>query len=165
MASIIIDGYNLIGTAHGDLAKERDELIRALSVYRKTKGHDITVVFDGWKSGGRHEETLTTGGIRVIYSRLGDTADTVVKRTISSDRREWIVVSSDRDIASHAWSAGSVPVPSDLFLRALGRAATEDPGCCDSSGDEDDTSSVGMKGSPRMLSKKERALRRALNRL
>ena len=33
-----------------------------------------------------------TGGITVVYSRIGDKADAVIKRTISSDRREWIVV-------------------------------------------------------------------------
>ncbi len=165
ISSIIIDGYNLIGTAHGDLARARDDLIRRLAAYRKARRHDLTVVFDGWKSGGRNEETLTAAGIRIIYSRLGDTADAVIRRIVGSDRREWIVVSSDREIASSAWAAGSVPIPSDRFLRALEYATAEDPGCCDSADDEDTTPAVGMKGSPRMLSRKERAVQRALSKL
>ena len=79
-------------------------MIRLLSEYRKMRVHDITVVFDGWKSGGPREETLKTGSITVIYSRLGENADYVIKRIISRDKREWIVVTSDRDIAAFAWA-------------------------------------------------------------
>jgi len=86
MAAIIIDGYNLIGTAHRDLAHQRDALVARLVAYRKLRGHDLTVVFDGWKSGGGRESAANVGGVKVIYSRLGDTADTVIKRIISSER-------------------------------------------------------------------------------
>jgi predicted RNA-binding protein with PIN domain len=104
ISSIIVDGYNLIGIDHGDLAAERENLIRLLSGYKKVKDHDITLVFDGWKSGDRREVSVKTAGIRIIYSRLGETADAVIKRMIQTDKKEWIVVSSDRDIASYAWS-------------------------------------------------------------
>jgi predicted RNA-binding protein with PIN domain len=51
MAFLLIDGYNLIGTAHRDLEKARNNLVSKLSKYSAQNGHDITVVFDGWKDG------------------------------------------------------------------------------------------------------------------
>ena len=163
MAAIIIDGYNLIGTAHRDLAHQRDALVARLAAYRKIRGHDLTVVFDGWKSGGGHESTATVGGVKVIYSRLSDTADTVIKRLISSERREWIVVSSDRSISSHAWTVGSVPVPSDAFLRAVHHALDNPP--VDEEPDDDEEEPGRPGGTGRTLSRKDRALKRALGKL
>src|SRR5512135_465073 len=96
-------------------------LIDSLIEYRKKRGHEITVVFDGWKTGEAQESRSMTGGIKVVFSRVGEKADSVIKRIISSERREWIVVTSDRDIADHAWASGSVPVPSDDFLRVIER--------------------------------------------
>ena len=80
---VIIDGYNLIGTSHRNLEKQRETLIDALIEYKKRKGHDITVVFDGWKTGESHESRYVTGGVRVIYSRVGEKADSVIKRIIT----------------------------------------------------------------------------------
>lgn len=164
MAAIIIDGYNLIGTAHRDLSQQRDALVARLAAYRKIRGHDLTVVFDGWKSGGGHESAATVGGVKVVYSRLGDTADTVIKRIISSERREWIVVSSDRAISAHAWTVGSVPVPSDAFLQAVHYALDNTPDEEDSAS-EDEEISGQSGGTGRTLSRKDRALQRALRKL
>ncbi|MGE5300039.1 MAG: NYN domain-containing protein [Acidobacteriota bacterium] len=163
---IIIDGYNLIGISHANLGAEREKLIRALSEYRKKKGHDITVVFDGWKSGGRTAESTTIGGIKVIFTRLGDTADTQIKEIVGSGKKEWIVVTSDRDIAAFAWGSGSVPVESDKFRRSLDLAAGSPSGDGDGS-HEDDTCEGrdNKRGSPRTPSRKEKALMRALKKL
>ena len=79
-------------------------LIDALIEYGKRKSHDLTVVFDGWRTGQGQESRTVIGGVKVIYSRIGDKADSVIKRMISAERREWIVVTSDREIADHAWS-------------------------------------------------------------
>ena len=163
ISSIIIDGYNLIGIRHRDLQKKREELIQQLIAYRKRKGHDITVVFDGWKSGGHKQEEGVTGGIRVIYSRLGDKADRVIKKMIEQDRKEWIVITSDREIMAHAWSFDSVPVDSAQFMHIL-----EDAGSI-TSGEyellEEDDHTPPRKGSSQRLSKKEKAFRRALRKL
>jgi predicted RNA-binding protein with PIN domain len=163
ISSIIIDGYNLIGIQHRDLQKQREGLIQQLIAYRILKGHDITIVFDGWKSGSNHQEQTVIGGIRVIYSRLGDKADEVIKTMIEQDRKEWIVITSDREIMDHAWKNSSVPVPSDQFISRLEHAGN-DPGD-DEEFSEDDDSVQQRKGSPRQLSKKEKALLRVLNKL
>lgn len=167
--SIIIDGYNLIGIHHRDLEGERDRLINLLMGYRKRKGHRIVVVFDGWKGGSRTEETVVKGGVRIIYSRLGEKADAVIKRIIATDRQEWIVVSSDREVAAFAWSTGSVPVSSGEFSSLLETKGLETNVSVLVSGkemDEDNEEAQGCrKGNPRKVSKKERAIRRALCKL
>jgi predicted RNA-binding protein with PIN domain len=162
ISSIIIDGYNLIGIHHKDLRKQRELLIDSLIEYRRRKGHDITLVFDGWKTGEGKENQMVTGGIRVIYSKIGENADCVIKRIISSDRREWIVVTGDRDISNHAWVVGSVPVSTEDFLKAVeGEEASE------SVYEEYDRDYISppRKGNPRRQSKKEKAIMRVLKKL
>ena len=133
-----------------------------LIAYRKRKGHDITVVFDGWKTGEGRESSTVTGGIRVIYSRIGENADSVIKRLISADRRQWIVVTGDHDISRHAWSAGSVPVSPGDFLGAAERKESSD--YYYEEYDQEDIYPPG-KGNPRKRSKKEKAIMRALAKL
>ncbi|MBI5187470.1 MAG: NYN domain-containing protein [Nitrospirae bacterium] len=164
MSSIIIDGYNLIGIYHKDLERQRNMLIDSLIEYRKKKGHDITVVFDGWKTGETNESHSIVGRIRVIYSRLGEKADSVIKRIISSERREWIVVTSDRDITSHAWASGSIPISTGDFLKAIERRYPSD---FNEEYDDDDNKCIDpqRKGNPRKLSKKEKAIKRTLSKL
>jgi hypothetical protein len=166
---IIVDGYNLIGVHHRDLEVRRSLLIDLLVRYRRKKGHQITVVFDGWKDGRGVETSSMSGGVRIIYSRLGEKADSVIRRIVSTERHEWVVVSSDREIASHAWSMNSVPVPSEEFLSLLEAGDTEgsgDAGGQEQEEEEDDGErQSARKGSSHKQSKKEKALQRVLGRL
>lgn len=134
-----------------------------LAEYRKIKGHEITVVFDGWKSGSGEETRSVTGGVRVIYSRLGEKADSVIKRIISSEKKQWIVITSDRDISDYAWSINSVVISSDEFCDILNKQNETLTGQFDLI--EEDVFESKKKGSARMLSKKEKAKHRALSKL
>lgn len=153
----------MIGIYHKDLEKQRNTLIESLIEYHKKKGHDITVVFDGWKTGSAQENHSVIGGIRVIYSRLGEKADFVIRRIISSEKRGWVVVTSDRDIAAHAWTSGSVPISSEDFTNALDAMNTEKSIVYEL--DDEEYIQTRRKGSPRKLSKKEKAIRRILSKL
>ncbi len=102
-----------------------------------------------------------TGGIRVIYTRIGDTADSVIKRIITSERRQWIVITSDRDIAHYAWSSGSIPIHAEDFLNILQRKPFLNP---DEEEDEE-WFKPQRKGNPKRLSKKDRAISKAMNKL
>lgn len=137
-------------------------LINSLIEYRGKKGHDITVVFDGWKTGEARESRSVVGGIKVIYSKIGEKADSVIKRMISSDRREWIAVTSDREIADHAWASGSIPVSAEDFLKATERKISAS---FPEEEDEEDYREPQRKGNPRKPSKKEKAIKRALSKL
>ncbi len=138
-------------------------LIESLIEYKKKKGHNITVVFDGWKTGGAKENHSVIGGIRVIYSRLGEKADSVIRRIISSEKRGWVVVTSDRDIAAHAWTSGSVPISSEDFTNAIEKMNTEKSIAYEVYDEE--YIQTSRKGSPRKLSKKEKAIKRVLSKL
>lgn len=144
--------------------RQREQLIQLLIAYKKIKGHDITVVFDGWKSGSGREEQFTTGGVRVIYSRLGEKADAVIKRIISREKKEWIVISSDREIMSHAWACGSVPIPSSEFQSLIEKSDTSTTGKYDLI-EEDYEGGRQRKGNPQKLSKKEKTLMRVRRKL
>jgi len=71
-------------------------------------------------------------------------------------------VTSDRDIASHAWASGSVPISSEDFLKAISKRQIEEVSYED--GDEE-YRKPGRKGSPKKLSKKEKAIKRILSKL
>ncbi len=106
---------------------------------------------------------MMTGSVRIIYSRLGETADFVIKRMLAKEQKEWIVVSSDRDIAAYAWSHGGVAVPAAEFRKVLGKAATSFSGYYEPLDEYDGV--PDRKGNPRKPSKKERALLRTLKKL
>ncbi|MDA8082164.1 MAG: NYN domain-containing protein [Nitrospiraceae bacterium] len=157
-----MDGYNLIGLGHGDLQAARTRLISDLAAYRRARGHDITIVFDGWQAGSHREERSTVAGIPVIYSRLGDKADLVIKRLISEDKREWIVITSDREIAAHAWASGSVPVRSEVFQDILEGRRTS---FTDEAATGDEEGPKTRRGKAHTPSRKEKSIARVLKKL
>jgi predicted RNA-binding protein with PIN domain len=157
------------------MEKARDGFVDLLIDYKKIKAHDITVVFDGYKNGAGTEHVTVRGGVKIIYSRLGERADDVIKRIISRDRKEWIVVTSDRSIADHAWSVSSVPIQSDGFYEAVLKQINRNKTETETTGKDvdellykdidDGEYGHSLKGNPHRLSKKEKAIRRALGKL
>jgi len=174
ISRLIIDGYNLTGTQHRDLESQRRWLVKRLIKYRAIRGHDITVVFDGHGGLSPRETVEVDGGVRIIFSRIAKKADDVIKEMLVRRKEYFIVVSSDREIADFAWAQGSVPVDSGAFLRRLDEALREEAGAEDMMdesawkiiGDEEEEVewSAG-KGSSRRLSKRQKAVKRALNKL
>lgn len=170
MAYILIDGYNLIGIAHNNLEKARNNLIQQLQRYSEIKGHNVTVVFDGWKEGQGTETKMHTGNITVIFSRLGEKADFVIKRILSEGSRQWIVVSSDREIADFADKKGSVSITTQDFESKLQSITHYDAeslrGEVPEKDDEDDYAvPAKQKGNPHKLSKKQKQKLSALKKL
>lgn len=173
ISHIIIDGYNVLGILHGNMEKVREEFVGLLIRYRAVRGHEITLVFDGYRNGPGREQSSVRGGVRIIYTALAEKADDAIKRIITGTRREWIVVSSDREVERHAWAAGSIPVPSEAFFTAVTRwtkngpegGPEQDREDIDSRDDDDLSSTRQQHGNPHRLSQKERAVRRALGKL
>ncbi len=172
MAHILIDGYNIIGTAHDDLAKERLKLVKQLREYSVIKKHNITLVFDGWKSGQGEQSRTRTGHLTIIYTRLGDTADEVIRSMlVLHDAKDWIVVSSDRAIYDFAEKRDFAAVRSDEFEDRLFSAlykgeANKIPDMQsgykhESEGRQWDS----RKGNPLKMSRKNRKKQQALKKL
>ncbi len=170
MAHLLIDGYNLIGIAHRDLEKARNSLVEKLAKYSALKGHDITVVYDGWRDGHGTETRKRISNVTVIYSRIGDKADNVIKRIISQGNLPWIVVSSDREISDYAFNKGCAPVASGDFESKLDAAVTEsgrDRQKGKAGYDDEDLEEEPSfhKGNPQRLSKKQKITLQALKKL
>jgi predicted RNA-binding protein with PIN domain len=121
---LIIDGYNLIRQSPElqrldarELEAGRQALLARLVDYRRRSPHKITVVFDGWQGGDRQETRDRQQGIFLIYSRLGERADEVIKRLLLQEGQRAVVVSSDREILECAQRAGSAWINASQFER------------------------------------------------
>ncbi|MGH7797493.1 MAG: NYN domain-containing protein [Candidatus Binatia bacterium] len=129
---LIIDGYNLIGNEQGlrePLEPKRNWLVQRLSSYQKIKQFDVTVVFDGWRTGRGNEVLAKKDGISVVYSRLNEKADAVIVRLARAKGAGSVVVTSDREIRRAVERFGAVAISAGEFnpiLRALDGGATSD---------------------------------------
>lgn len=165
---ILIDGYNLIGSRgglHGKIERSRETLIAELIRYRQVKGFPLAVIFDGERSGDAHEGGERRGGIEIIYSRHGETADEVIRRMAQRLGNRSVVVSSDREVARAALSAGGVSISVGEFQRRLEAVLAHDQGPPGERDEDDDNRPVEKRGNPRRRSKAERKKRSRLDRL
>lgn len=172
---LIVDGYNFIGRQkglRGDLQEKRRKLIEQLSAYKRIKGFPVTVVFDGEGIGGAER----TGGIEVVFSGRGESADDVIVRMAEALREGCTVASSDRAVQAQVRSHGGVAISSGEFEARLHAAMNPngpdgpDGGPAPSPEEKDDDSEASpsrgpKKGNPHRLSKAERRRQGRLKRL
>ena len=167
---LLIDGYNLLYVGRSliqinaiDLQRERDRLIDKISVYRRQKPCEITVVFDGWQGGWVTEKRELRKGIELVFSKRDEKADEVIKRMAMAKGAGVIVITSDREIARFAERLSVSVIPSDQFLDRLEKAVfrPQEGGLQDEEGERGEK----KKGPSRKLSKKERRRLAALKKL
>jgi predicted RNA-binding protein with PIN domain len=165
---IIVDGYNFIGKhrgLRGDIEGHREELIRKLARYRAVKGHSVTVVFDGGRSGWPDEHGEVREGIHVVFSRHGESADEVITRMAEELGNACVVVSSDREVARAVQRAGGVAIRIGEFESRL-RAAFSPMAQAGLPEEEEPFSGGTQKGgNPRRLSKEDRMKQNRLHKL
>lgn len=169
---IIIDGYNLIRQSpelsridSHDLQAGREALIDLLAGYKKIKAHKMTVVFDGTRAPGFTPARDRQKGIAVVFSRRGQTADTVIKNMAAREREGSLVVSSDRDIALFAQSQGAAIIDSPAFEQKLMMAGHLEGTGLDEEPDSGWKPTTRKKGPRRRLSKKARRSRAKIRKL
>ncbi len=167
---LIIDGYNLLHNNRSltrldsiQLRWERDRLIDQLSAYQKLKPSGVTVVFDGWLGGWTTEKREIKRGVEVIYSRLGEKADEVIKRLVKEKGSGAIVITSDRDISRFAERMDAAVIPSEQFQEKLEVSSEKLEE--DLVEEEEEEKGIKKKGLSRRLSKKEKRARAALKKL
>jgi uncharacterized protein len=154
---IVIDGYNLIGSESGltsALEHKRNWLIKQLVRYQEIKKFNLTVVFDGWRSGQAHEAAERVGGIAVVYSRLGEKADAVIVRIARVQSSGAVIVTSDREIRSAVEKLGAVTVSAAEFNQIL--RSLDGSYCSDDDDDDESDFRTAKKGNANRLSKSER---------
>ena len=160
---LILDGYNVIGADQGlggVLEIKRNRLLQQLSAYQNKKQASITVVFDGWRSGERTETIQKKDGIKVVYSRLDEKADSVIIRMTRPRASGTVVVTSDREIRSAVERLGAAAVFAEEFvdiLREMDGSRKQDDGGMD---DFDPQERARSKGGSRSTRRRSEALRK-----
>lgn len=168
---VIIDGYNFIGQKsglRGDLQALRRKLVDRLSAYRRNKGFPVSVVFDGGANDEGDRGTEHLGGVDVIFSRHGETADEVICRMAEKLRESCTVVSSDREVQKRVRQTGGIAIYCGEFESRLGASKIPaDPGLGKDGIDDIDPlpRTTQKKGNPRRLPKAERRRQGRLKRL
>ena len=84
---LLVDGYNMIFAwedlkklAREDLDSARSALIHAMCNYQGIKRCQLTVVFDAYQVKGSAGSSERHGGIQVVYTKEGETADAYIER-------------------------------------------------------------------------------------
>jgi predicted RNA-binding protein with PIN domain len=163
---IIIDGYNLIRQSTTlrqqeslGLEEGRSALLQLLRRYKKQKRHAITVVFDGSDKARFFNDSKNEGGIRVVFSRQGQTADDVMLRFAAKDRERALIVTSDRALVEQAEASGAVTISSQDFEFKL-MSLFDEADFIDSDEDKERRGvpriSTRKKGPSKRLSRKQR---------
>jgi predicted RNA-binding protein with PIN domain len=122
-AHLIVDGYNVTkrGFAEMSLEQQRKRLITGLGGIAAQTGDEVTVVFDGAER--VHGLPPAPRGVRVLFSRKGDTADELIRQLVRAEPagRAIVVISSDREVADGVRRHGAYPMGADSLLRRLAR--------------------------------------------
>ncbi|MFF0153113.1 NYN domain-containing protein [Micromonospora sp. NPDC005203] len=123
-AHLVVDGYNVTKRGFGEMSLEqqRKRLITGLGGIAAQTGDEITVVFDGAER--MHGLPPAPRGVRVLFSRKGETADELIRRLVRAEPagRPVVVVSSDREVADGVRRHGAYPLGADSLLRRLARS-------------------------------------------
>ena len=92
---LLVDGYNIIFAwdelqrlAAQDVAAARGALIDILANYRGFRKCRVIVVFDAYKVKGNPGSVQTVHGVKVVYTKEAETADTYIERATYELRRE-----------------------------------------------------------------------------
>lgn len=101
---LIVDGHSaifawpdLLEMHRSQTAVARRELVSMMTRYQDATGHKVVIVFDG-KGVKTDREGGSDGDILVMYSRAGETADSVIERIVArkSESIRITVASNDR---------------------------------------------------------------------
>jgi predicted RNA-binding protein with PIN domain len=124
-AHLVVDGYNVTKTGYPTLPleKQRLRLLGSLASLAAQTGAEMTCVFDGAELAAP-VLLAPPRGVRVLFSRPGQTADELIRRLVRAEPagRPVVVVSSDREVADGCAAAGARPVSSALLVKRLSRS-------------------------------------------
>ncbi len=101
---LIVDGYNLIfdffkaeRLSGSRMEAIKSRLLADLAEYSSQNDYEVIAVFDAHRSRNRERSSYDCDDVRVIHSRRGETADSVIEELVSrwSHSRRIVVVTSD----------------------------------------------------------------------
>ncbi len=126
----LIDGHNLIPKVGLRLDSPDDEmeLVAILQEFARLKRQQVEVYFDGAPIG--YDGARSIGTIRAHFVRLGQTADNAIRARLNrmaKDARNWIVVSSDREVQNAARVVHAQHISAEEFVKSLREAHNSVP--------------------------------------
>ena len=160
---LLIDGYNVIRRSpelgrldREDLERGREALLARLAAYRRLRPHRITVVFDGAGAPAGLPERDRRAGVRVLFSRGGETADRLIAQLAREEGDGVLVVTSDAALQRTVASCGAEAVSAEDFATRLELALR--------GGAAEDAEEDGPGGGRRLTTRKKGAARRTPKR-
>jgi predicted RNA-binding protein with PIN domain len=167
---VIIDGYNLIRQIprfaeldSRDILLGRQALVEELVSYKRARRHAITVVFDGAAAPFGSPGHDQVKGIRILFSRQGESADALIETMVRKEREKALVVSSDNAVASAAERWGASVIDSRTFDEKLNLAGM--PGGNDREESHGWIPTTRKKGPSKRLPKRKRKSRAKIRKL
>jgi hypothetical protein len=126
----LVDGHNLIPKVGLRLDSPDDEmeLVAILQEFARLKRQQVEVYFDGAPIG--YDGARSIGTVRAHFVRLGQTADNAIRARLNrmeKDARNWIVVSSDREVQSAARVVHARYISAEEFVKSLREASKSAP--------------------------------------
>ncbi|WP_145797209.1 NYN domain-containing protein [Kitasatospora atroaurantiaca] len=122
---LVVDGYNVTKTGYPalPLEQQRIRLLGGLAMLAQRTQAEVTCVFDG-QDLDVPVIMAPPRGVRVRFSRTGETADELIRRLVRAEPqgRPVVVVSTDKEVADGVRKAGARPVASILLLNRLARS-------------------------------------------
>lgn len=125
---LIVDGYNVINAwsklkliSIEDLEESRNILISHILEYSKIKGYQAYIVFDAYNVKGNEEKIEDFHGIKVVFTKEHQTADSYIEKFISSLSKydEVYVVTSDYAEQQIVLGKGCVRIPARELIEDL----------------------------------------------
>jgi predicted RNA-binding protein with PIN domain len=126
MRYLLVDGHSMIfawadlrALHHRRTSAARDELVRRLTRYQDASGIRVVVVFDG--RGPEQNEATEPGGIQIFYSKMHQTADSIIERLCAryAGEHDLTVATDDHMERTTALSFGASTVSSEMLIAML----------------------------------------------
>ncbi|MDQ3003920.1 MAG: NYN domain-containing protein [Chloroflexota bacterium] len=126
----LIDGHNLIPKIglRLDSIDDEMELIVILQEFYRIAYRQLEVYFDGAPTS--QAGTRKMGAVNAHFVRLGTTADHAIRsrlKKLGRSAKNWIVVSSDRQVQAEARAAHAEVMSSESFAKILEQARNSAP--------------------------------------
>jgi predicted RNA-binding protein with PIN domain len=121
----LIDGHNLIPKLglRLDSVDDEMELVALLREFARLERRQVEVFFDG--APAPHAGTRSLGTVKAHFVPMGQTADNAIRarlKKLGNAARNWIVVSSDREVQVNARAAHAEVISSEEFAGTLAQA-------------------------------------------
>jgi len=126
----LIDGHNLIPKVglRLDSMDDEMELISILQEFCRRERKQVEVYFDGAPES--QAGTRKVGPVTAHFVPLGKTADNAIRnhlKRLGKSARNWIVVTSDRQVQAEARAVHAEIIASDSFAKILKQARDSAP--------------------------------------